>query len=68
MKFYPQKDDALTKMVSVELDRKSPEIARGTWARVMGTREKLKSFLDSNQQANVINCGAGFDSGFWYAV
>ena len=52
-------------MVSVEPDRKSPEIARGTWARVMGTREKLKTFLDSNQQVNVINCGAGFDSGFW---
>jgi len=34
---------------------------------VCGVRERLKVFLDHHQHVNVINCGAGFDTGFWYA-
>ena len=59
-------DDALLRLCAGDTDRKSPEIARGTWARVVGVRDRLKRFLDQGQQVNVVNCGAGFDTGFWY--
>ena len=62
-------DQPQQQLVAVnEADRKSPEIARGTWARVSGVRERLKVFLDHHQHehVNVVNCGAGFDTGFWY--
>ena len=69
-------DEALLKLFAREadsVDRKSPEIARGTWARVLGTRQELRSFYENNINATirrrkvVINCGAGFDTTHWWS-
>jgi [phosphatase 2A protein]-leucine-carboxy methyltransferase len=69
-------DEALLKLFAREadsVDRKSPEIARGTWARVLGTRQELRSFYENNSNATirrrkvVINCGAGFDTTHWWS-
>ena len=62
-------DEAMLKLVSPPSDRKSPEIARGTWARVQATREAVRKFLVKETSRNkiVVNCGAGFDTGFWWA-
>ncbi|CAG5083421.1 Oidioi.mRNA.OKI2018_I69.PAR.g10375.t1.cds [Oikopleura dioica] len=64
-------DDALLKLLSrgTDTERKSPEIARGTWARVQGTRQELRRFYEKNASRRkvVINCGAGFDTTFWWA-
>ena len=63
------KDAALLRIVPQPVDRKSPEIARGTWARVQATRNHVKHFLTrQNGRAKVVvNCGAGFDTGYWWA-
>ena len=56
----------MTTLITFEPERKSPEIARGTWARVIGTRSKLDSFLRTDRgRKNIINCGCGFDTSFW---
>ena len=62
-------DGALLKLVSPPGDRKSPEIARGTWARVQATRGAVRKFLEKRNGLRkiVVNCGAGFDTGFWWA-
>ena len=67
-------DEALLKLFAREadsVDRKSPEIARGTWARVLGTRQELRSFYEKNatirRRKVVINCGAGFDTTHWWS-
>ena len=65
-------DDALQKLFAREadsVDRKSPEIARGTWARVQGTRQELRWFYEKNASRKkvVINCGAGFDTTHWWS-
>jgi len=63
-------DAALLRLVpNTPAERKSPEIARGTWARVVATRNAIRQFLESNSGRTkvVANCGAGFDTGFWWA-
>lgn len=60
------RDDPMTTLITAEPERKSPEIARGTWARVMGTRSRLEGFLQTTDgRKNIINCGCGFDTSFW---
>ena len=60
------RDDPMTTLITAEPERKSPEIARGTWARVMGTRTRLEGFLQATDgRKNIINCGCGFDTSFW---
>jgi len=51
------------------VDRRSPEIARGTWARVLGTRQELRRFYEKNERRRkvVINCGAGFDTSYFWS-
>ena len=63
------RDDPMTTLITFEPERKSPEIARGTWARVIGTRSKLDSFLRTDRgRKNIINCGCGFDTSFSRSV
>jgi [phosphatase 2A protein]-leucine-carboxy methyltransferase len=62
-------DAALLRLAPSQVDRKSPEIARGTWARVQATRNFVKKFLENSSEKVkiVVNCGAGFDTGYWWA-
>jgi len=63
------RDDPMTTLITAEPERKSPEIARGTWARVMGTRSRLEGFLQTTDgRKNIINCGCGFDTSFWTSL
>jgi len=63
------RDDPMTTLITAEPERKSPEIARGTWARVMGTRTRLEGFLQATDgRKNIINCGCGFDTSFWTSL
>ena len=57
------RDDPMTTLITAEPERKSSEIASGTWARVMGTRSRLEGFLQlTDGRKNIINCESGFDT------
>lgn len=46
--------------------RRTPEINRGYWARVVAVEHFVKKFLQIHgNQSQIVNLGAGFDTLFW---
>ncbi|RWS23949.1 leucine carboxyl methyltransferase 1-like protein [Leptotrombidium deliense] len=47
------------------VDRKTPEINRGYFARVFATQLLVKKFIETVNACQIVNLGSGFDTLYW---
>ena len=60
-------DDQFVRHFAVTSLKRSPEISRGYWARVVAIANSVRSFCQTARggTAQIVNIGAGFDTLFW---
>ena len=60
------KDDFISSMVLCPVERKTPEINRGYYARTEAIWNLLKEFVSVNtNNCQILSLGAGLDTNFW---
>ena len=62
------KDDHINAMVPGPIERKTPEINRGYYARTEAVWNIVKNFVSNNSDAQIVSLGCGLDTLYWRLV